>query len=90
LNYGWQSRSLILSFAQSVPAAPRFPTIDVSGSPLIPALKIVAESEDRKLYKIEVISPRGILTVPMKVDLFTPLQDGNLTIMRADAVTILE
>jgi hypothetical protein len=76
--------------AQPTPAAPRFPTIDVNGSTLIPALKIVAESEDRKLYKIKVASPRGLLTVPMKVELFTPLQDGNLTVMRADAVKILE
>lgn len=56
----------------------------------MPQLKIVAESEDRKLYKIEVASPRGVLTIPMRVDLFTPLQNGNLTVLRADAITILE
>jgi hypothetical protein len=56
----------------------------------MPPLKIVAESEDRKLYKVEVASPRGLLTIPMKVDLFTPLQNGNLTVLRADAIEILE
>jgi hypothetical protein len=72
------------------PTAQRFPTINVSESPLLPALTIVAESEDGKLYKVQAASPRGIVTVPMKVDLFTPLQDGNLTVLRADAVTVLE
>jgi hypothetical protein len=62
----------------------------VSGTSLLPALTIVAESEDRKLYKIQVASPRGLLTIPMKTDLFTPTQDGNLTVLRVDAIEILE
>jgi hypothetical protein len=70
--------------------APHFPTIDVSETKLMPPLKIVAESEDRKLYKMEVASPRGLLTIPKKVDLFTPLQNGNLTVLRTDAIEILE
>lgn len=49
-----------------------------------------AESEDRKLYRVEVASPRGLLSVPMRVSLFPPLQNGNLTVLRADVVEILE
>jgi hypothetical protein len=57
---------------------------------LIPPLSIVDESEDGKLYKIEVISPKGPVYVTMKTTLFTPLQNGGLTIMKADAVSVLE
>lgn len=57
---------------------------------VLPPLKIVGESEDRKTFKIEVNSPRGPATIPMKVSLFTPKQDGNYTVMKADAVEILQ
>lgn len=72
------------------PPTPTFPTINVRETKLLPALTITAESEDRKLYKIEVASPRGLLSIPMKQSLFTPLHNGNLTVLRADAIKILE
>jgi hypothetical protein len=69
---------------------PTFPTIDVSESRLLPPLTIVAESEDRKMYKIEIMTPRGLAHILMRTTLFTPLQNGNLTVLRADAIEILE
>jgi hypothetical protein len=70
--------------------APRFPAVDVTASSLLPPLTIVDESEDGKLYKLEVTSPRGPVFITVKTDLFTPLQNGNLTVMKADTVDILE
>jgi hypothetical protein len=62
----------------------------VSETKLLPPLTIVAESEDRKHYKIEIQTPRGVTHIPMRTSLFTPLQNGNLTVLRADIVEILE
>jgi hypothetical protein len=73
-----------------VQTAPVFPTIDVSVSKLVPPLKIVAESEDQRSYKIELMTPFGVTQVMMRSSLFTPLQNGNLTIMKADVVNVLE
>jgi hypothetical protein len=56
----------------------------------LPPLTIVDESEDGKHYKVEVISPRGPVFITVKTDVFTPLQNGNLTILRADVVDVLE
>ncbi len=69
---------------------PTFPSIDVSASKLLPPLKIVEESEDGRMYKIEVQTPRGVAQIPMRISLFTPLQNGNLTVQKADLVDILE
>jgi hypothetical protein len=73
-----------------VTQVPRFPTVDVSASPLLPPLTIVDESEDGKFYKIEVTSPKGPVFVTVKSDSFTPLQNGQLTVQKADAIDILE
>ncbi len=69
---------------------PSFPKIDVSEIRVLPPMKIVGESEDRKSFKIEVASPRGTATIPMKVSLFTPQQDGSYTVLKADAVEVLQ
>jgi hypothetical protein len=69
---------------------PTFPSIDVSSSPLLPPLQIVAESDDRRMYKVRVVTPFGPAEIPMRISLFTPLQNGNLTVQKADAVDILE
>jgi hypothetical protein len=62
----------------------------VSASRLLPPLKIVGESEDGRSYKIEVATPFGIANIPMRISLFTPLQNGNLTVLKADTADILE
>jgi hypothetical protein len=53
-------------------------------------LTIVDESEDGRLYKVEVISPRGPVFITVKASSFTPLQNGNLTVMKADTIDVLE
>jgi hypothetical protein len=67
-----------------------FPTVNTSESKLLPPLKIVDESEDGKLYNIEINTPKGKATVPMKTAWFTPQSDGNLTVLRADVADVLE
>jgi hypothetical protein len=56
----------------------------------LPPLTIVDESEDGRLYKVEVISPKGPVYITVKTSAFTPLQNGNLTVLRADAYDVLE
>lgn len=53
-------------------------------------MKIVAESDDGRMYKMEIVTPRGVAHIPMKMSSFTPLQNGNLTVLKADVVDILE
>jgi hypothetical protein len=69
---------------------PKFPTVDVSEVRILPPLKIVAESEDRKSFKVEVATPRGVVKIPMRVSLFTPKQDGNYIVLKADAAEVLQ
>jgi hypothetical protein len=64
--------------------------VDVSACKVLPPLKIVAESEDQRTYKVEVQTPFGKAQIPMRTALFTPLQNGNLTVQKADVVDILE
>jgi hypothetical protein len=64
--------------------------IDVTASSLLPPLTIVDESEDGRLYKVEVTSPKGPVYITVKTSSFTPLQNGNLTVMKADVVDLLE
>jgi hypothetical protein len=56
---------------------------------VLPPLTIVDESEDGRLYKVEITSPRGPVYATIKTTLFTPLQNGGLTVQKADAVDIL-
>jgi hypothetical protein len=62
----------------------------VSEVRLLPELKIVEESEDGRTFKIEVASPRGVVRIPMRVSLFTPKQDGNYVVLKADAAEVLQ
>jgi hypothetical protein len=59
-------------------------------SKLLPPLKIVEESEDQRSYKIELSTPFGVTHVMMRSSLFTPLQNGGLTVLKADVVDVLE
>jgi hypothetical protein len=69
----------------------KFPTINTSEySTLLPPLTIVDESRDGKLYKIAVDTPFGRAEIPMRTALFTPQSDGNLTVLKADIVDILQ
>jgi hypothetical protein len=69
---------------------PTFPAVDVSEVRLLPPLKIVDESEDRKTFKVEVVTPRGVVHIPMRVSLFTPKQDGSYIVLKADAIEVLQ
>jgi hypothetical protein len=69
---------------------PNFPKINTSESPLLPPLSIVAESNDGKMYKIAVDTPRGNTEILVRTSVFTPQSDGNLTVLKADVVDILE
>jgi hypothetical protein len=64
--------------------------VDVSEVRLLPPLKIIAESEDRKSFKIEIVTPRGVVNIPIRVSLFTLKQDGNYIVLKADAAEILQ
>jgi hypothetical protein len=39
---------------------------------------------------VEVISPRGPVYITVKTSAFTPLQNGNLTVLKADVIDVLE
>jgi hypothetical protein len=57
---------------------------------MLPPLTIIDESEDGRTFKVEVVSPRGRLNIPMRVSLFTPKSDGSYVILKADAIEVLQ
>jgi hypothetical protein len=64
--------------------------VDVSEVKVLPKLRIMAVSDDRKLYQVVAEHPAGDVTILVKDALFTPTNDGNFTVLRADVVDILQ
>jgi hypothetical protein len=79
----------VIVFDQKTAAA-IYPAVDVSETPLLPPLRIVSLSLDRKTYKVVAEHQSGEVTILVKDSLFTPKQDGSVTILKADVVDILE
>jgi hypothetical protein len=71
-------------------AAELYPSVDVSEARLVPPLRIIARSTDQKTYKVIAEHPSGDVTILVRDLLFTPTQDGNFTVLKADAVDFLE
>jgi hypothetical protein len=63
--------------------------VDVTKAMVLPKLRIVAISDDRKLYKVIAEHPQGEVTILVKDASFTPKSDGGFTVLKADAVDIL-
>ncbi len=68
----------------------KFPTVNTSECKLLPPLTIVDESNDGKLYNVEIHTPKGKALIPMRTVWFTPQSDGNPTVLKADAINVLE
>lgn len=63
--------------------------MDVSEARVLPPLQIISRSLDHKFYKVLVEHPSGEFTIVVRDSLFTPKNDGNFTILKADVVDFM-
>ncbi len=67
-----------------------YPAVDVSEARVLPKLRIMAISEDRKIYQVIAEHPSGDVTILVKDALFTPKADGSFTVLKADVVDFIK